>query len=251
MVVNDLVAQGAEPIIFLDYIAMASLDREGAKQALRGIAEGCRRAGCALLGGETATMPDVYQKGDLEMVGFGVGVVERDKLIDGSSISQGDVILGLASSGVHSNGYSLVRSALLPRYRLDEHLDELGRILGDELLEPCTIYTPDVLALHRDGLLHAAAHITGGGIGENLPRALPAELDARIERGSWIEPPIFGLIQRAAEISDDDMFATFNMGLGMVLVVGQEHVDDVLVRTRGRGSVVGEVVPSEAERSSV
>ena len=161
------------------------------------------------------------------------------------------MLIGLASSGLHANGYSLVRSALLPRYGLDEHLDELGRTLGDELLEPCTIHTPDVLALHRDGLLHAAAHITGGGISENLPRALPTELDARIERGSWIEPPIFGLIQRAAEIPDDDMFATFNMGLGMVLVVGKEHADDVLARTRGRGSVVGEVVPSEVERPPV
>jgi phosphoribosylformylglycinamidine cyclo-ligase len=186
-----------------------------------------------------------------DLAGFCVGVVDEADLLGPAEVREGDVLIGLASSGLHANGYSLVRSALLPRYGLDEHLDELGRILGDELLEPCTIHTPDVLALHRDGLLHAAAHITGGGIGENLPRALPAELDARIERGSWIEPPIFGLIQRAAEISDDDMFATFNMGLGMVLVVDKEHVDDVLARTGGRGSVVGEVVPSEVERPPV
>ncbi|MGZ8578290.1 MAG: phosphoribosylformylglycinamidine cyclo-ligase [Actinomycetota bacterium] len=251
MCADDVVCTGAEPLFFLDYLAVGTVVPERVASIVEGVAEGCRRAGCALLGGETAEHPGVMDDDAFDLAGFCVGVVDEADLLGPEEVREGDVLIGLASSGLHANGYSLVRSALLPRYGLDEHLDELGRTLGDELLEPCTIHTPDVLALHRDGLLHAAAHITGGGIGENLPRALPAELDARIERGSWIEPPIFGLIQRAAEIPDDDMFATFNMGLGMVLVVGKEHVDDVLARTRGRGSVVGEVVPSEVERPPV
>ena len=186
MVVNDLIVQGAEPLVFLDYLAMDRLDRQVAKQALRGIAEGCRRAGCALLGGETATMPDVYQKGDLEMVGFGVGVVERDKLIDGSSISQGDVILGLASSGIHSNGYSLVRRIVDAGIRagsLDLRAEnaELNTTLASALMAPTRIYVKPLLNVMRDFTLNGLVHITGGGFVGNVPRVLPKGVRARID----------------------------------------------------------------------
>ena len=251
MCADDVVCTGAEPLFFLDYLAVGALLPERVASIVEGVAEGCRRAGCALLGGETAEHPGVMDDDAFDLAGFCVGVVDGSDLLGPEAVREGDALIGLASSGLHANGYSLVRSALLSRYRLDEHLDELGRTLGEELLEPCTIHTPDVLALHRDGLLHAAAHITGGGISGNVPRALPDELAARIERGSWVEPPIFGVIQRAGDIPDDDMFATFNMGLGMVLVVGDEHVDEVLERTPGRGAVVGRVVSSEVDPPSV
>ena len=193
MVVNDLIVQGAEPLVFLDYLAMDRLDRSVAKQALRGIAEGCRRAGCALLGGETATMPGVYQKGDLELVGFGVGVVERDKLIDGSSISQGDAILGLASSGCHSNGYSLVRRIVDAGIRAG-HFDlraenaELNTTLASALMAPTRIYVKPLLNVMRDFTIHGIVHITGGGfVGQRAAR--PAQGGARAHRSHQLAAP--------------------------------------------------------------
>ena len=244
MCADDVVCTGAEPLLFLDYLAVGSVAPERVAAIVGGIAEGCRRAGCALLGGETAEHPGVMADDAFDLGGFCVGVVDEADLLGPHRVQEGDVLIGLASSGLHANGYSLVRATLLPRYGLSDHVEVLGRSLGEELLEPCTIHTPDVLALHHDGLLHAAAHVTGGGITGNLPRALPALLSARIERGTWYEPPIFGLIQETAGIPDDDMFATFNMGLGMILVVDPEHAGDVLARTQGRGVRVGTVVPA-------
>ena len=240
MVVNDLVVQGAEPLVFLDYIAMSKLDRDRAGQALRGIAEGCRRAGCALLGGETATMPDVYPDGEIELVGFGVGVAERDRLIDGSSISQGDAILGLASSGCHSNGYSLVRRIVETGVRAG-HLDlrgenpELNTSLASALLAPTRIYVKPILNVMRDFTIEGIAHITGGGFAGNVPRVLPKGVRARIDPDAWPRPPLFGLLQRHGEISDEEMLRVFNCGIGMVLVVPPEQVEDILDRLRAVG----------------
>jgi phosphoribosylformylglycinamidine cyclo-ligase len=240
MVVNDLVVQGAEPIVFLDYLAMASLDPEIARQALRGIAEGCRRAGCALLGGETASMPGFYGPGDLEMVGFGVGVVEREALIDGSSISQGDAILGLASSGCHSNGYSLVRQivdAAVEAGKLDLRAEneELNTSLASALLAPTRIYVKPILNLLRDFEIHGMAHITGGGFEGNVPRILPKGVRARIDPRAWPRPRIFDFLARHGEIPEPEMRRVFNCGIGMVLAVHREQAEDVLQRLEGMG----------------
>ena len=252
MVVNDLIVQGAEPLVFLDYLAMQRLDRSVAKQALRGIAEGCRRAGCALLGGETATMPDIYQKGDLEMVGFGVGVVEREKLIDGSSISQGDVILGLASSGIHSNGYSLVRRIVDAGIRagsLDLRAEnvELNTTLASALLAPTRIYVKPLLNVMRDFTLNGLVHVTGGGFVGNVPRVLPKGVRARIDPTSWPRPGIFGLLQRFGELSDDEMLRVFNCGLGMLLIVPREQTRDILERLEALGERTYRVGEIEAK----
>jgi phosphoribosylformylglycinamidine cyclo-ligase len=240
MVVNDLVVQGAEPLVFLDYVAMGRLDTKVAADALRGVAEGCRRAGCALLGGETATMPDTYEEGDLELVGFGVGVVERDKVVDGSTISDGDVLVGIGSNGVHSNGYSLVRRILEQGLRsgavdLWAEVEELNGSLASALIAPTRIYVKPVLHLIRDFPIKGIVHITGGGFDGNVPRVLPKGVRARIDLGSWPRPPVFGWLQRVGEIADSEMLRVFNCGIGMVLVVPPEATNDVLERLQGLG----------------
>jgi phosphoribosylformylglycinamidine cyclo-ligase len=255
MVVNDLVVQGAEPLVFLDYLAMASLDKKLAAEALRGIAEGCRRAGCALLGGETASMPGVYQEGEIELVGFGVGVVERERVIDGSSISQGDAVLGLASSGCHSNGYSLVRSIIDAGVR-DGRIDlraenaELNTSVAAALLSPTRIYVKSLLNVMRDFSVKGLAHITGGGFPGNIPRVLPKGVRAHIDPDAWPRPAIFGLLQREGGIDQDEMLRVFNCGIGMVLVVPAEQTDDVLDRLRAVGERayrIGEIEAKEPD----
>jgi phosphoribosylformylglycinamidine cyclo-ligase len=241
MCADDVVCTGAEPLFFLDYLAIGKVVPERVASIVEGVAEGCRRAGCALLGGETAEHPGVMPDDQFDLAGFCVGVVHEDDLLGPSRVREGDVLIGLPSSGLHANGYSLVRQVVGGR-PLDEVVPELGRTLGDELLEPCAIHAPVVLGLHRARLLHAAAHITGGGFPENVPRALPPGLGARIERGTWREHPIFGLLAREASLTDEDLFTTFNMGLGMVLVAAPEHVDDVLAGADG-ALRVGTVVP--------
>ena len=234
MCADDVVCTGAEPLFFLDYLAVGTVVPERVAAIVEGVAEGCRRAGCALLGGETAEHPGVMPSDQFDLAGFCVGVVESSRMLGPERVREGDVLIGLPSSGLHANGYSLVRSALLDRFGLDDRPPELdGRTLADELLEPCRIYVPQVLGLHRRGLLRAAAHITGGGFDENVPRALPDGLGARIERGSWNENAIFGLVQGAAGATDHDMFSTFNMGLGMVLIVDPEHADAVAAGADG------------------
>lgn len=250
MCADDVVCTGAEPLFFLDYLAVGRVVPEEIAAMVAGVAEGCRRAGCALLGGETAEHPGVMAFGQFDMAGFCVGAVDEAHLLGVDRVREGDVLIGLASSGLHSNGYSLVRTALLPRYELDNVPPGLGRPLVDELLEPCAMHTKDVLTLARAGLIAAAAHITGGGFHENIPRALPDGLGAIIERGSWPEQPIFRLVQDAAQATDDDMFTTFNMGLGMVLVVHPEHAEEVLQRTTGRGYQVGSVTVGSGVRIS-
>jgi phosphoribosylformylglycinamidine cyclo-ligase len=235
MCVDDIVCVGAEPLFFLDYLAVGRVVAEQVAELVEGVAEGCRRAGCALLGGETAEHPGTMPDDQFDLAGFCVGVVQDAALLGAHRVREGDVLIGLASSGLHANGYSLVRRALLDGRPLDAIVPELGRPLADELLEPCTIHAPVVLDLHRRGLLHAAAHITGGGLAENVPRMMSEGLGARLDRGTWTEPAIFGLLQREADLSDDDLFGTFNMGLGMVLAVAPEHADEVAAH----GPVVG------------
>jgi phosphoribosylformylglycinamidine cyclo-ligase len=246
MVVNDLLVQGAEPLVFLDYLAMGELDAAIAAEALRGVAEGCRRAGCALLGGETATMPGMYAKGDLELVGFGVGVVERERLIDGSSIGVGDVLIGLASNGLHSNGFSLVRSILdegtrAGRFDLRDAPAELNTTLAAAVLAPTRIYVRPVLNLLRDFTLNGLVHITGGGFLGNVPRVLPRGVRARIDASAWPRPPIFGFLQRHGEIPESEMLRVFNCGIGMVLVVPRGDARDVLERLNGMGERAWEI----------
>jgi phosphoribosylformylglycinamidine cyclo-ligase len=251
MVVNDLIVTGAEPLVFLDYLAMESLDPAIAAEALRGVAEGCRRAGCALLGGETASMPGFYGKGELELVGFGVGVAERGRLIDGSSIGQGDVLVGIASSGVHSNGFSLVRqivdaAVLAEKIDLRALDEDLDTSLAAALLAPTRIYVKPILNLVRDFTLNGIVHITGGGFEGNVPRVLPKGVRARIDPSTWPRPPVFDKLARLGEIPESEMLRVFNCGLGMILAVPREQAEEVIERLRALGErayAVGVVEP--------
>ena len=243
MVVNDLVVQGAEPIVFLDYLAMGKLDVAQAREALKSVAEGCRRAGCALLGGETATMPGIYPPGEIELVGFGVGVVERSKLIDGSSIRAGDVMLGLGAGGFHSNGYSLVRQvaeAAVAAGKIDwkGENEELNTTVASALLAPTRIYVKPVLNLLRDFPIHGIDHVTGGGFAGNVPRVLPQMVRAVIDPTAWPRPAVMSMIQRFGEISEDEMLRVFNCGIGLVLVVPEEHAEEITQRLTGMGERV-------------
>jgi phosphoribosylformylglycinamidine cyclo-ligase len=227
MCVNDIVVQGAEPLFFLDYYATGRLDVDVAAEVVKGIAQGCELAGCALVGGETAEMPGMYQGEDYDLAGFAVGIVEKDEILDGSAVQAGDVLLGLASSGPHSNGYSLIRRVLeLSAADLEQPLgDSDGVTLGDALLAPTTIYVRALLALLKAQPVHALAHITGGGLTENLPRVLPQGLDGRIDLASWPRPPVFDWLQSTGGISEPEMLRTFNCGIGMVAVLPESSVD--------------------------
>ena len=240
MCVNDVVVQGAEPLFFLDYLACDKVIPEKIEAIVKGIADGCQMAGCALIGGETAEMPGMYGPGEYDIAGFTVGVVDRSKLIDGSDIRPGDAVLGLASSGIHSNGYSLVRKLLLEQcgYALDEVLPELGAPLGEVLLEPTRIYVKPVLALLERIRVKGMAHITGGGFIENIPRTLPQHVDVRIDYGSWPILPVFQLIQSKGSIRLRDMFTTFNMGIGMVLIVAAEDAEEAVRIAEAQGEQV-------------
>jgi phosphoribosylformylglycinamidine cyclo-ligase len=242
MCADDVVCTGAEPLFFLDYLAIGSVVPETVAAIVEGVVEGCRRAGCALLGGETAEHPGVMAPDAFDLAGFCVGVVNEDDLLGPQRVREGDVLMGLASNGLHANGYSLVRTALLERRDLEEIPTGLDRPLVDELLEPCAIYTPEVLALAREGFVRAAAHITGGGIVENLPRALPPGLGAEVDRDSWPEPPIFALVRADTGAGEDDLYATFNMGIGMVLVVSPDHAGDVAGRSSHAARPIGRVI---------
>ncbi|GIM45466.1 phosphoribosylformylglycinamidine cyclo-ligase [Collibacillus ludicampi] len=237
MCVNDILVMGAEPLFFLDYLATGKLVPRVAEQIVKGIADGCEQAGCALVGGETAEMPGMYADGEYDIAGFAVGVVEKSRVIDGTRVKPGDVLIGLASSGVHSNGYSLVRKVFLTDkgYSLDHRFPELERTLGEELLTPTRIYVKSVLPLLGRVDIRAMAHITGGGFLENIPRVLPGGVDVQIEGGSWPILPIFQLLQREGGIPARDMFRTFNMGIGMILIVPEEQADEVLAEVTARG----------------
>lgn len=221
MCVNDIVVSGAEPLFFLDYLACGKLVPEKIEAIVAGVAEGCVQAGCALIGGETAEMPGMYQDGEYDIAGFSVGIVDRKKMVDGSTIRPGDAVIGLASTGVHSNGFSLVRKLLLEQkgYKLDQNIPSLNGTLGETLLTPTKIYVKTILALLKQFEVKGMAHITGGGFLENIPRVLPEGVNVEIDYGSWPILPIFELMQRDGNISNNDMFRTFNMGIGMVLIV--------------------------------
>jgi phosphoribosylformylglycinamidine cyclo-ligase len=235
MVVNDLIVVGAQPLFFLDYFATGKLNLDRAKVIISSITRGCKEAGCALIGGETAEMPGFYREDEYDVAGFGVGVVDSDKIIDGSRISAKDVLIGIHSSGLHSNGFSLVRKALFERakMRIDDYLEDLGKSLAEELLTPTRIYVKSVLNIIRGFEIKGIVHITGGGFIDNVPRVLPARSTAVIEKGSWGIPPRFRFIQDVGKIEDTEMYRTFNMGVGMVLVVSPKDADDVMLRLKG------------------
>jgi phosphoribosylformylglycinamidine cyclo-ligase len=256
MCVNDIIVQGAEPLFFLDYLATGKLDPEKGAAIVKGIAEGCLQAGCALIGGETAEMPGFYADGEYDLAGFTVGVVERESLIDGSSITVGNRLIGLASSGLHSNGYSLARKVIFDRMGLgiNDQLPDLGRSVADELLTPTRIYVKSILNLLRDFQINGIAHITGGGLLENIPRVLPHGCKALLHRNSWQVPALFKMLQEGGNIDDDELLRTFNCGIGMVLAVQEKDVDDILIRLSGlneQAVVIGEVAKCETGKECV
>ncbi|MCC7492068.1 MAG: phosphoribosylformylglycinamidine cyclo-ligase [Fimbriimonadaceae bacterium] len=245
---NDIAVMGAEPLFFLDYYATGKLAPEVAAEVIAGLAEGCRAAGCALIGGELAEMPGLYQPGDFDLAGCIVGVVERSAVLTGATVQVGDAVVGLPSCGLHTNGYSLARRLLfeLAGHRLDSVLPELAGPLGEVLLAEHRCYLPELRILRERGWVKAAAHITGGGLLDNLPRVLPAGCGALLRRATWTEPPIFGLLQRIGAVADDEMDRTFNRGLGMLLVVPAAAAADAAAAVAG--VVVGEIVPGEGVR---
>nr|WP_247605274.1 phosphoribosylformylglycinamidine cyclo-ligase [Providencia rettgeri] len=228
MCVNDLIVQGAEPLFFLDYYATGKLDVDTAASVITGIAEGCKQSGCALVGGETAEMPGMYHGEDYDVAGFCVGVVERSEIIDGSRVSAGDALIALASSGPHSNGYSLVRKILEVSQTNPEETQLDGKSLADHLLEPTRIYVKNVLELIANSDIHAIAHITGGGFWENIPRVLPDNTQAIIDGSSWQWPAVFNWLQQAGDVSTHEMYRTFNCGVGIIIALPQQEVENAL-----------------------
>lgn len=247
MCVNDVAVQGAKPLFFLDYLSMGELRSEVAVQIIEGIAEGCRRANCALIAGETAEMPGFYNAGEYDLAGFSVGIVDNDRIVDGSEIRVGDKLVGIASSGVHSNGFSLVRKVCFDTLKLNvtDHVPELGMSLGEALLTPTKIYTDIIRRLVKNLPVHGLAHITGGGIEENVLRIVPAACGIRVIRDSWDVPPIFPFLQKGGNISDAEMSRTFNNGIGLIAIVPAKAAQEVVEQVHGmkeKAFIIGEVV---------
>ncbi len=245
MSVNDMLVQGAEPLFFLDYLGVNKLDPKVISQLVKGVAAGCKTADCALIGGETAEMPDTYRKNDFDMAGFAVGIVEKDRIVTGAKVRRGDCILGLASSGIHSNGYTLVRRICLQQagLKLTGKIDSLdGAILGEVLLEPTRIYVRPVLKLlwqyKVKRVVHAMTHITGGGIVGNIPRVLPKDCDAVIKKSDWPVPKIFSFLQNLGPVEEEEMFRVFNMGIGYVLIVSEDFAGSIAAKLRRYGEKV-------------
>lgn len=246
MCVNDILVQGAEPLFFLDYLAVGKLEPEKVAAIVSGVAMACRESGCALIGGETAEMAGFYPDGEYDMAGFAVGVVDRDKIITGEKIKAGDVLIGLPSSGVHSNGYSLVRKICfdVKQFSVDTYIPELGRTLGDELLEPTRLYPKTCLPLIEKFDLHGMVHITGGGFYDNIPRVLPEDCGVTVDTTAWPKPPIFGLLQEWGGVADAEMYRTFNMGIGMILLVAAEDAATIQADIAAMGEksyIIGKV----------
>lgn len=239
MCVNDILVHGAEPLFFLDYLAVGKLIPEVVEELVQGVARGCMEAGCSLIGGETAEMPGFYGEEEYDMAGFAVGAVEREQLIDGTGVQEGQVLIGLPSSGLHSNGYSLARKVLLEQngFKLEQEIEELGKTLGEELLTPTRIYVKSILELIKQVDVRGMAHITGGGITENLKRILPAGLGAVIEKNRLPEMPVFELIRRLGRVDEDEMFRTFNMGIGFILVLEEAEVESGIDLLKSRQEV--------------
>ena len=256
MCVNDVVVSGAKPLFLLDYFATSTLDTEKTTKVVSGIVKGCIEAECSLIGGETAEMPGFYKEGEYDLAGFAVGIVENSQLIDGSSVTVGDKLIGIASSGLHSNGYSLVRKLFLDQHKmeLEKRVEEIGEILGEELLRPTRIYVKTVLNLTRDFHIGGIAHITGGGITGNLPRIIPKGCKAIVHRGTWDIPPIFSFLKEKGKISEEEMLRTFNNGVGMILIVRPKEVEDILDRLHSLGEkafIIGEVGKTEREQETI
>nr|MBI3613059.1 phosphoribosylformylglycinamidine cyclo-ligase [Nitrospirota bacterium] len=256
MCVNDVAVSGAEPLFFLDYFATGKLAVSKAEAVVKGVAEGCRQAGCALIGGETAEMPSFYPEGEYDLAGFAVGVVDRPKIIDGRAIEPGDAVIGLASTGLHSNGYSLARRVLLEEGKLSltSKPADLDRTLGEVLLAPTRIYAKQVLTLAAEFHIKGIAHITGGGLTENLPRVLPDGCVAQLKRSAWLVPPLFAMLAKMGKVEQEEMYRVFNMGIGLVLVVSSDQADTVIrrvVELGDRGCRIGEIVTGPAGEKSV
>lgn len=250
MCVNDILCQGARPLFFLDYLATGKLRAESAALLVKGITDGCKLSNMPLLGGETAEMPGFYANGEYDMAGFAVGVVDEAKIISGHTIVEGDVMIGLASSGIHSNGYSLVRKVLLEHHQmsLDGFVPELNSTLGDVLLTPTKIYVKSIMALLESIEVKGMVHMTGGGFFENIPRILPEGLNAHVKLGSWRVPPIFKYIMDKGNVAEEEMFGTFNMGVGFICVVSKENVARTMALLKANGedvSVIGEIVKGD------
>ena len=237
MCVNDIMVQGATPLFMLDYISMGKLDMEKAVDIVKGVATGCREANCSLIGGETAEMPDFYADGEYDIAGFVVGLADNDQLLDGSEIAVGHQLIGIGSTGLHSNGYSLVRKIFFEKLKMsvDDYVEEFGRTLGEELLEPTRIYSRNITNIRRDFQIYGISHITGGGLIDNLPRILPKQCKAIIDSSSWTAPPIFLYIKKAGRIPMREMMRTFNNGLGLVMVIREEDTSEVLLRLKAMG----------------
>jgi phosphoribosylformylglycinamidine cyclo-ligase len=245
--VNDILVQGAVPLFFLDYLAVGKIDVDKVEAIVRGLAAACSEVGCPLIGGETAQMPDVYAPEDYDLAGFIVGAVDREKALTGAAVREGDVLLGLPSSGLHTNGYTLARKVLFAvmGYRVDTHVPELGTTVGAALLAPHRSYLSALEPLIERKKIHALAHITGGGFAGNIPRVLPEGLGARVRKSAWAVPPLFRLIQKGGAVAEDEMYRTFNMGIGMVVIVDPGDLHDVEHSLERRGEtsfVIGSVV---------
>ena len=240
MCVNDILVQGAEPLFFLDYLAVGKLEPMQVAEVVTGVARACKESGCALIGGETAEMAGFYPIGEYDIAGFSVGVAERSKLITPARVKAGDVLLGLPSSGVHSNGYSLVRKIVFERkgFKGDEYIEELGQTIGEELLTPTRLYPRICLPLIREFDIHGMVHITGGGFYENIPRALPDHMGAEVNGAAWTIPPIFRLLQEWGNVDWTEMYRTFNMGIGMVLIVSSDEADRITARLNAQNETV-------------
>ncbi len=240
MCVNDILVQGAEPLFFLDYLAVGKLEPMQVAEVVTGVARACKESGCALIGGETAEMAGFYPIGEYDIAGFSVGVAERSKLVTPARVKAGDVLLGLPSSGVHSNGYSLVRKIVFERkgFKGDEYMEELGQTIGEELLTPTRLYPRICLPLIREFDIHGMVHITGGGFYENIPRALPDHMGAEVNGAAWTIPPVFRLLQEWGNVNWTEMYRTFNMGIGMVLIVSSDEADRITAQLNAQNETV-------------
>ncbi|MCF8083324.1 MAG: phosphoribosylformylglycinamidine cyclo-ligase [Deltaproteobacteria bacterium] len=256
MCVNDIVVQGATPLFMLDYISMGKLNVERARQIISGIATGCMEAKCSLIGGETAEMPGFYSEEEYDLAGFVVGLADNEELLDGSEIAVGNRLIGLGSSGLHSNGYSLVRKIFFEGLNMstDDYVQDFGRTLGEELLEPTRIYTRAVTNLRRDFRIYGISHITGGGLIDNPPRILPKRCKAVIDRSTWTPDPIFQYIQKAGKIADREMLRTFNNGIGLLIVVGEDEAEEALLRLKAMGEtayMIGSIQERDEDEAQV
>jgi phosphoribosylformylglycinamidine cyclo-ligase len=256
MCVNDIIVGGAKPLCFLDYYSVGKLELDVATEVIKGIAEGCIQSQCSLVGGETAEMPGLYKTGDYDLAGFVVGIGDRDKLIDGSEIKVGNKIIGLKSSGLHSNGFSLVRKICFTDHDLsvDQYIEELGCTLGEELLKPTKIYVQSVLAVLKQFKLNGIVHNTGGGFIDNIPRILPSGCKAEINCGRWQTPPIFDFLAEKGNVPKEEMYRTFNMGIGLMIAVDDDAVEDIVLRFNAHGEealVIGEITALKDDEDQV